>query len=233
MTSPAKCLTRKWSSFPRFSALPILGAPKTAADFLPCASCRPEQKALPVALGALQAESSSLKMPPVAFSHRSMICLLSNARDCCCQWQSVAISGNQWQSVAISGSQWQSTYLLVVLVCDWRPCDALCADERRSKAIRGDQGRSEAIRGDQNHSHLLLVRLAFVLKDGREEELLKLLVRKVDAQLLERVHFEELEAVSVGKRAGAGMSSCMQRTSSLRRTRSRTRRAARCSAWHA
>jgi hypothetical protein len=63
--------------------------------------------------------------------------------------------------------------------------------------------------------------------------LLKLLVRKVDAQLLERVHFEELEAVPVGKRAGAGMSTGMQRTSSLRRTRSRTRRAARCSAWHA
>ena len=134
--------------------------------------------------------------------------------------------------------------LLVVLVCDWRPCDALCADDRRSKAIRGDQrrsgairgnqARSEAIRGDQkNHSHLLLVRLAFILKDGREEKLLKLLVRKVDAQLLERVHFEELEAVPVGKRAGAVMSTCMQRTSSLRRTRSRTRRAAQCSAWHA
>jgi len=45
--------------------------------------------------------------------------------------------------------------LLVVLVCDWRPCDALCADERRSKAIRGDQARSGAIRGNQARSEAI------------------------------------------------------------------------------
>ena len=58
-TSPAKCLTTKNSSFERFSVLEILGAPKTF-DFgsFPCVWCSEAQKALPVGLGPLHAESS-------------------------------------------------------------------------------------------------------------------------------------------------------------------------------
>ena len=58
-TSPAKCLTTKKSSLERFSVLEILGAPKTLdLGSLPWLWCSEAQKALPVGLGPLHAESS-------------------------------------------------------------------------------------------------------------------------------------------------------------------------------